>query len=147
MTHQVIIPFTGNSCFNRRQKQLGFFFLSIFFKMETFTTQRNSIGLIHEGYKFTKHATRTATISWKCRFSSCRAVIITNIEMDKVISSRNHHNHDPPTQRDKQLNDLRSTIKRKAEENPNTRPSEVICPEAEPLPHQREKIQDKRRKT
>ena len=67
--------------------------------------------------------------------------------MDKVISSSNHHNHDAPTQRDKQLNDLRSTIKRKAEENPNTRPSDVICPEAEPLPHQREKSQDKRRKT
>ena len=69
--------------------------------METYTTERNGIGLIHNDYRFRKHEKRSNTLSWKCSVSKCSAGLVTNLEMNEIKRTTNLHNHEPPSQKEK----------------------------------------------
>ena len=49
--------------------------------------------LLNQGFRYNIRRKNNNTISWRCRLRCCQAIIMTDLSMSNIISSRAGHSH------------------------------------------------------
>lgn len=94
---------------------------------EVLQTRRGKKCFFFESYKFREfRALVDGTIHFRCTNKSCKVNVYTDSAVTKVLDRVGLHTHAICSE-DNQLKDtVRATLKRKAEEEPHTKPNKLV---------------------
>nr|XP_018903533.1 PREDICTED: uncharacterized protein LOC109034708 isoform X2 [Bemisia tabaci] len=90
--------------------------------------------ILVEGYKFRQFRVKKKNIHWRCSKKECRATIKTDVPMTTLLETTNKEHrpqHAPPSDKEIELQLIRTSLKRKATENLNEPPLKLIRHEVE----------------
>ena len=95
--------------------------------VKPFTTQKGSMGVMHDQYMYVHRRTnQNGRVRWRCRRRTCGGELETasDLNFPRVVS---HHNHQQISFVNVHNEESRQSVKRKAAEEPTAQPSKLIC--------------------
>ena len=96
----------------------------------SFETRRGNKCVVIQNYKFREYRRTTdGMLHYHCTKKSCNASVYVNPATETVIDSTGKHNHDAYSERTLLRENVRSSVKRKAEDEPMLKPEKIITKE------------------
>lgn len=95
-------------------------------ELKTIETRKGKPCLLYNDFRYRFHRDgKEKSKSWRCCKTSCTGKLVTDSECKIVITEGGVHNHQPDLH-DNQVQELRSSVKRKALDDISTRPSKIV---------------------
>ena len=100
--------------------------------MEIIINRKGNKAVVVDSYLFRKDRAHTETITWRCSVGGCKSRCRTDLAMENLLIPPTPHLpfHESKTDSFLAMERARSTIKRKADEDPNQKPGKIACSEA-----------------
>ncbi|KAK3761435.1 hypothetical protein RRG08_061105 [Elysia crispata] len=95
--------------------------------MELFVTERGNKGLRFNNYTYRLIEVNKKSKWFRCTKKDCPASLLTDFNEQNIVKIGKPHNHEAPSTHAKEMQTARASIKRKAEDSLNERPSKLVC--------------------
>ncbi|GFR79519.1 hypothetical protein ElyMa_005877400 [Elysia marginata] len=94
--------------------------------MELFVTERGNKGLRSNNYTYRLVEVSKKSKRFRCTKKDCPASLLTDCDEQNIVKIGKPHNHEAPSTHAKEMHTTRASIKRKAEDSLNERPSKLV---------------------
>ncbi|KAK3773938.1 hypothetical protein RRG08_004856 [Elysia crispata] len=96
--------------------------------MELFVTERGNKGLRFNNSTYRLIEVNKKSKRFRCTKKDCPASLLTDCcDEQNIVKIGKPHNHEAPSTHAKEMQTARASIKRKAEDSLNERPSKLVC--------------------